>query len=158
MVRILIDMDEVMADFTKARTEDVLKRNPAQMYNRGFFADLEPVDGALEYVQKLYQTKGVELEVVTKPVASSPISYTEKVCWIARWFPYLLNKITLTQNKENIKGDILIDDTPCEGFRGHQIRFVVGSGREGWEEAYRKTTLLVHDILTDSDDDLVWRD
>lgn len=151
-VKILLDMDEVMADFQKARTDEPQRRNPAQMYAPGFFVNLEPVEGALEAVQELYQMENVELEVVSKPVAISPISYTEKAQWIAKWFPYLIDKITLTQNKANIKGDYLIDDREWEGFEGKLIKFEISSGKEGWEKAVQR----IKKSLVSETDEIDW--
>lgn len=132
--RVLLDMDDTIADFAKALPKDWEGRNPPYMYEKGFFENLEPIPGALLGVQSLYRHREIELEIVTKPVALSPISYTEKVNWIAKWFPYLLDKITMTQDKANIKGDILIDDHKWEGFEGKL--FLVEKdeyGRIDWE-------------------------
>lgn len=140
---ILVDLDEVMADFTGGRNSDPLRRNPPEMYAPGFFLGLQPVDGALEGVQELYQLSGVTLHVLSKPVAYSARSYTEKIMWLGKWFPYLVDKVTLTQDKSHVKGDILIDDTPWDDFEGKQIKFEVGGGKQEWIRVVNKVRELL---------------
>ena len=121
--RVLVDMDGVMADFQGGRTNNKTERNPPEMYKYGFFENLPVIPGALENIQKLHQHPWITLEIVTKPVATAPHTYTEKVRWVAKHFPYLVDKITLTQDKQYTKGDFLIDDTKCPGFSGDFITF-----------------------------------
>ena len=123
MKRIFIDMDGVLADFEGGRTSDKKRRNPPEMYSEGFFENLEPIPGALEAMQELHQSGKYDLWIATKPVATSPRSYTEKVNWIAKNLPYMLKKVVLTQDKSFLEGNVLIDDNFVEGFGGIQVKF-----------------------------------
>lgn len=107
---IFIDMDDTIADFVGA---EVFKNglDVPKMYEPGFFLSLKPVEGALVAVRQLIAL-GYEVEILSQPVAESYHSYLEKVQWIALYFPELINKINLTQNKGNFVGDYLIDDNP----------------------------------------------
>jgi 5'(3')-deoxyribonucleotidase len=105
---IYIDMDETIADFTKAATVDG-EFDHLRMYEPGFFLKLEPIDGALVAVRQL-TALGYDVQILSQPVADSPYSYSDKVQWIGCYFPELLHKINLTQNKGLFKGDYLIDD------------------------------------------------
>lgn len=103
-----IDLDDTIANFSKAAPY----RDPHEMYGKGFFLNLEVMPGAREAVRQLWKSDKFDIHILSKPVADSPISYTEKSEWIAKHFPYLLHKITLTQDKSLFKGDYLIDDYP----------------------------------------------
>ena len=114
-LKIWVDMDDTLFNFTKA-VNGATQRNPKEMYKKGFFRNLEPTDGSKEFIRCLLHQEAVgtiEVGILTKPVATSPISYKEKVESIREHFPELLNKITMTQNKSQLRGDILIDDHEC---------------------------------------------
>lgn len=146
MIRILVDMDEVLADFTEAAVSE--DTNPPEMYRPGFFLNMKPVPGSLEAMQILYQIEGAEIEVVTKPAALSPICYTEKAQWLAKWIPYLQGAVTMTQNKNNIKGDILIDDDDWSAFEGTLIRFKVGGGELEWARVIEEVKRIIYNEKT----------
>ena len=76
-----------------------------------------------------------DVHILTKPVAESPICYTEKVNWIAKHIPVLLKKITMTQDKTMLKGDILIDDSDqWSDFDGEFILFDIDNdSRLEWQ-------------------------
>lgn len=103
-----IDMDDTIADFMGSEAFkngfDVNK-----MYEVGFFLNLKPIPGALSGVRALIR-KGYDVQICSQPVAESAHSYSEKVQWIALWFPELITKVNFTQDKGIIKGDYLIDD------------------------------------------------
>lgn len=86
-----------------------IKDQVYKMYEPGFFLQLKPVEGALASVRALMRM-GYDVHILSRPIAESPQSYTEKAQWVGMWFPDLINKLNLTQNKEFFKGDYLIDD------------------------------------------------
>ena len=125
---LLIDMDEVLADFSgffRCRDYKKYKYNPPEMYEKDFFKDLLPIRGSLEAIRRLLQSEKFDIWICTQPVSVSPISYMEKSQWIWSWLPELGHKIIMTQNKDMVKCDYLIDDNPKweEGCQGEFILF-----------------------------------
>jgi len=127
MKTLLIDMDEVLVDFVGSPR---LKNwggeyAPIQMYEKGFFKELKPIPGAIDAINSLISSNFYDIYICTQPVARSPHSYSEKIEWIAKYIPDLIDKVIMTQNKNIIKGDILIDDNQkWANFGGKFIHFV----------------------------------
>lgn len=119
MKTILVDMDEVLVNFYEhpnpllnikmKRPIEYTKVGPPEMYIEGFFKDLKPLEGALVGINLLIEM-GYNVYICTKPVATSPYSYSEKVLWVKKWLPHLVDRIVMTQNKGLIRADYLIDD------------------------------------------------
>lgn len=108
-----IDMDDVLVDFNSSTkipaNEKHLYHHP-EIYKKGFFLDLKPMPGAIAFINRLLMVKGFDVRILSQPVSGNPYSYIEKVHWIFSYLPQLADKITLTQDKLLIKGDVLIDD------------------------------------------------
>lgn len=109
-------MDCVLADFCRSpmfKRGDKIKNAPPKMFEEFFFETLPPVEGSLSAVRQLLQSDKYDIHILTQPVKETHYSYSEKAAWVAKWFPELLNKLTLTQNKELLSGPnrILIDDS-----------------------------------------------
>ncbi len=122
-----LDMDEVLADFLAHPSIKTLDRNPPSMYNPGFFRNLQPVPGALEAVRALMQSGRYDVQILTQPVAESPLSYLEKAQWIWMWIPELGHKINMGQDKSLFRGDFLIDDNAAkwrDSFEATGGRFI----------------------------------
>jgi len=84
----------------------------------GFFADLKPIEGAIEGVRQLSEA-GHEIYIVS---ASRPAAYTDKYNWLMKHMPFLdYHKIIFTHSKGIIDGDALIDDGVhnLEAFYNH---------------------------------------
>lgn len=115
-MKVFFDMDNVIADFPNSPVFEAnplaYRWNPPEMYEQFFFENLPPVKGALSYVRSIFNSKSFDCHILTQPVKETHYSYSEKVAWVAKWFPELLGSITLTQNKELLAGHnrILIDD------------------------------------------------
>lgn len=111
-------MDCVIADFWNSpmlkNVEQV--QDPPQMFEQFFFETLPPVEGALSSIRKLIQSRKYDVHILSKPLKLTHFSYSEKAAWISKWFPELLSRLTLTQNKELSSGvgRILIDDNADE--------------------------------------------
>lgn len=145
MLKIWLDMDNTLFDFTGAAKEDIY--NPPCMYKEGFFEGLNPFPGAREFVQILYQMSGVEVGIATKPCNQSLISYTEKANSIAKHFPFLLNSLVMIQNKAILPGDILVDDDPAyNGFNGKMIVF---NPKSDSIEQYKNIINIVKKTISD---------
>jgi 5'(3')-deoxyribonucleotidase len=146
-IKLFIDMDCVIADFCKSpmfKKGDRIKNSPPQMFEQFFFETLPPVDGALSAVRELLQTEKYDIHILTQPVKETHYSYSEKAAWVAKWFPELSGKLTLTQNKELLAGPdrILIDDSvekwksKWESNGGTFIHFAYnefGDNRQEWQ-------------------------
>ena len=135
---IYIDMDNTIADFNrspmlKEEIQPGVWVTPSEMYSPGFFETLSPLDGALAGVReviKFAKKNNIKVHILSKPVAISAYSYSEKVAWIMKWFPELFGNIILCQDKGRIigKNSVLIDDSldwkkPWEDNGGVFIHF-----------------------------------
>lgn len=127
MKRIYVDMDGVLCDFYTAFRRD-LKKDPNQPFPQskyGFFADLEPIEDAIESFKKLQED--FDVWILTRPSVPNLQCYTEKAYWLKKYFgEELLYKTVLAPNKSIVKGDFLIDDQTDFGqteFEGKLILF-----------------------------------
>lgn len=114
---VYIDMDDTIADFIGSERlfvigirADTWPASPSAMYQKGFFRELNPIDGAKEALRKLLSCEHLDIHILTKPVFDSPHSYSEKAEWIAEHFPELVSKIVMSQRKELCHGHFLVDD------------------------------------------------
>lgn len=133
MQRLLIDMDDVMADTTlhimnnvnskkdkNYRIEDIqIPENYAifkedyqsirgMLWEKGFFQHIPLMPDAQEVVAKLHQK--YELFVVSA-ATEFPLSMAEKLEWLDKYFPYIGWEHTVfCGHKFMIKADYLIDD------------------------------------------------
>lgn len=115
-VTLYVDLDSVLADFCRSpmvKPDAKWVYSPPQMYEQFFFETLPPVEGSLSAIRELLQSNLFDIHILSQPVKETHYSYSEKVAWVAKWFPELSNRITLTQNKEFLSkhGRILIDDS-----------------------------------------------
>jgi len=133
-MRILLDMDGVLADFDAGVFRDLPDMPwPVEAYERGeryctdylakperkavrrhieethFFRHLPVIDGAAEGVESLF-TKGHDLWVCTKPLEANPWCANDKMAWIAEHFPDLVGRVIVAPRKSMIHGDLLLDD------------------------------------------------
>lgn len=107
---IFVDMDDVLADFYSAATDNPYKIvNENLMWEPNFFLNLKPTIGSQNTIRKL-QKLGYRVMVLTKPLAGHPECASQKIEWIQRYFPQLHDQIILTHDKTIINGDYLIDD------------------------------------------------
>lgn len=137
---IQLDMDDTIADFCGHeifKGIDVNDHNCTAMYEPGFFLSLKPVEGALKAVRQLIRL-GFDVQITTQPVAESPHSYAEKIQWLGMWFPELIQKVNMTQDKGLIRGDYLIDDRAHkwrDKFEAHGGKFVFFRYTPPWKDA-----------------------
>lgn len=76
----------------------------------GLYENLEPVEGAIDGMKRLFDL-GHDLNTVSS--VPSGISYDEKQVWIKRLQPWFdLNNFKAAQRKDDVTGDVLIDDAP----------------------------------------------
>lgn len=72
--------------------------------------NVKPIDGAVETLKRLIG-EGNDVYVVT--ASGFQTLYDKVTLCLFRWFPFLtVDNIVITQNKQIISGDVLIDDAP----------------------------------------------
>jgi 5'-nucleotidase len=127
---VYIDMDDVLCDYTTA-FNNAIEETPGIAFPQsqyGFYANLAPITGAIESVQKLINSEKFDPYILTAPSTRNPFSYTEKRVWIEKYFGIeFTEKLILSPNKGLLKGDILIDDLISgrgqESFEGNIMQF-----------------------------------
>lgn len=135
---LLIDQDEVLAQFTTRilqwwnedhktdfKIDDIkeywLEKTLGQrsayfikscMREPSFFANLDPIHGALEGMKQLHDD-GHEVIIASKVPLNAGIGFYGKVEWIRKNLPWFdLNNFVGVQRKTLLKGDVLLDDSP----------------------------------------------
>lgn len=108
---VLIDMDNVLCDFTKSY-ERHLKKEPGIIYpqcQHKFFERLESVPGAIKAYWKLKEH--FHVDILTKPSVWNPMSYTEKRIWVEEHLGFKeCDNLIMSTDKTKVVGDYLIDD------------------------------------------------
>jgi 5'(3')-deoxyribonucleotidase len=138
-VRILIDLDGTVCDtlpdwldcifqrtgiraWAHQITEWEMKQNSAlsmltdaelyaPLHEPGFFANVRPLQGAIDGVEAL-RVAGHSIYFVT--ARCHPVSFHDTRIWLKRYFPWVDEErhLILAYDKEVIYGDVLIDDKP----------------------------------------------
>ena len=110
MKKIFVDLDDIMCHYKKAFIRDVNDTTPYPQSKVGFFANLKPIDGAIEAFNLL--GKKYDMWILSSPSYMNPSSYTEKRLWVEKYLGLeMCKKLILTCDKSLIMGDYLIDDT-----------------------------------------------
>lgn len=137
---ILVDMDDVIADFNKGFLDKWKEKYPDKPYvpleeittfhfeesypeelrplikdiyrAPGFIKSLEPMEGGLEALKELEKLVD-NVFICTSPLKSYTNCVLEKYEWVDMYLgKEWVNKIVLTRDKTLVNGDILIDDNP----------------------------------------------
>lgn len=120
--RVYVDMDFVLCNYGKAYKEKWREDMQFPQSQYGFFVNLEPVEGAIEAMEKL--SEKYDVWILTRPSMENPMCYTEKRVWVEehlgkKW----VKKLILSPDKSLLIGDYLIDDNPWD-FKGKQFLFL----------------------------------
>lgn len=139
-MRILIDMDGVLADFERGVLETYRALHPGKPFvpldqrtsfyvksqyppecqpfieeiytSRGFYSGLPPISGALEALPQLLG-RGDEVFICTSPLLRNPSCVQDKYDWVERHLGRdWLERMIVTKDKTLVHGTILIDDRP----------------------------------------------
>ncbi len=142
---VFIDMDGVLVDFGKAKRmffenyPEILrayKGRPDQI--PGIFKDPEPIEGAIEAVNKLAEADRYELFIATTAPWRNPEAAMHKRLWLEEHFEDLfVKRMFITHRKDLLIGDYLIDDRVKNGageFKGELIRFGWSYEEKKWNE------------------------
>jgi|SRR3989344_2466124 len=139
-MKILVDMDGVIADFERGVLDTYQLLYPDKYYiplekrtvfkvkeqypknlqklvediylAPGFFRSLFPIEGGLDALLEM-QTKGHEVFICTSPLSKYQHCVLEKFEWVDSYLgKEWVEKIILAKDKTLIRGDLLIDDKP----------------------------------------------
>jgi 5'-nucleotidase len=140
-VRILVDMDGVIANWGRAYNESLdafgedaalIPRHADQitfdlnagrtkreraiigavMVEPGFYARLEPIPGARSALKSALKA-GHDVRIVTSPWVSNPTCASDKLNWVAKHYgSHWASRVVITPDKTIVRGDVLIDDKP----------------------------------------------
>jgi 5'-nucleotidase len=156
-LRILCDLDEITAQLLKkwlakynADHNDTLDINTVvwdglkkqskigdkiyeYLHQPGFFADLEPVDGAIEALKE-FKDDGHHVVILSAPSYPGS-SAVDKLDWIHKHLPFIHKRdVMLGWHKFMMKGDVLIDDSPVN----------IKEYRKAWPDAHILTIAYNH--------------
>ncbi|XP_014807939.1 PREDICTED: 5'(3')-deoxyribonucleotidase, cytosolic type isoform X2 [Calidris pugnax] len=128
-LRVLVDMDGVLADFEGAVLRRFVSRFPgeprveladrrgfsekvASIYESpGFFLELDPIPGALEAMQEMIRMQNTEVFICTSPLRKYEHCIVEKYKWVEKHLgPEFVDRIILTRDKTVVSADLLFDD------------------------------------------------
>jgi 5'-nucleotidase len=129
---VYIDLDGVIADFDKGRREhpkgniNVYKGNPDKL--PGLYKDLDPIEGAIESVNKLLDASQFDVYFLSTAPWDNPEAWMHKRLWIDQHFETkkIRKRLILSHQKHLMIGDYLIDDRKFNGaseFKGEWIHF-----------------------------------
>jgi len=151
-MRILVDMDGVIADWGKAYGESLdlfgvdalgIPRHHQQttfnlnegrtaaekaiikqvMCETGFYDRLEPIYGSRNALREMVK-EGHDVRIVTSPWVSNPTCASDKLNWVVKHYgAHWGQRVIITTDKTLVRGDVLIDDKP-------QVK---GSARPLWK-------------------------
>ena len=80
--------------------------------HRGFYRDLEPIEGAIEGYRKMEEA-GHHVQIVTSPWWDNPSCLQDKADWVEKYLGADARRnMVLTGDKTTVRGDYLIDDKP----------------------------------------------
>lgn len=123
--RVYIDMDDTMCDYTSRHKSQKNDNMPYPQSQVGFFIGLDPMDNAIESINKLRDK--YDVWVLTRPSVKNTHCYSEKAEWIKKYLGEdMVSKLIISPNKSLLKGDFLIDDRTEHGnsdFEGELIQF-----------------------------------
>lgn len=140
-MRILVDMDGVIADWGHAYGESLdrfgeeaanIPRHADQrsfnlnegrtdrereliasvMVEEGFYSRLRPIPGARAAL-KVMAKAGHDVRICTSPWISNPTCASDKLNWVAKHYgSHWAQRVIITTDKTLVHGDFLIDDKP----------------------------------------------
>ncbi|MRI59017.1 MAG: hypothetical protein C6H99_05880 [Epsilonproteobacteria bacterium] len=123
-----IDMDNVLVDFKSGIDEldEKTKKNYEGRLDEvpGIFSKMKPMPGALEAIEKLWDS--YDIYILSTAPWENPSAWSDKLEWIKRHVPKAYKRLILTHNKHLNKGDFLVDDRTKNGadrFEGEHIHF-----------------------------------
>jgi 5'-nucleotidase len=142
---IYIDMDGVLVNFEKSVEEHFLRypyqrsiyKNHVDLIHN-VFLNAPPIDGAIDAVNKLYESGKYEMFIATAAPWGNTESPSHKRIWIEKYFGNIFKKkMFITHRKDLLMGDYLIDDRTRNGageFRGELLMFGWNYEEKRWND------------------------
>jgi len=78
---------------------------------RGYFRNLRPYAGAIEFIHELEQDERLKVWIVSRP-STSAATWSDKVEWVQEFVPGLMHNLILTLDKSICALDVFVDDDP----------------------------------------------
>jgi 5'(3')-deoxyribonucleotidase len=127
---VYIDMDDVIVNYSKAWDAEK-ELNPLVRYPQsrwGFFANLEPIEGAIDACFALLGSKEYDPYILTAPSVYNALCYTEKRVSVAKYLGIqYVERLIICPHKNLCRGDYLIDDNITgkgqDKFEGELMHF-----------------------------------
>jgi len=139
-MHILVDQDDVIADFEEQFRKEWTKKHPDLIYipreqrtafyivenypleykdlikevqnAEGFCRNMPPIEGGIEAIKEM-AAMGIEVSICTSPLTSSKYCASEKFEWVDYYLGReWMKKLVITSDKTKVLGDYLIDDRP----------------------------------------------
>lgn len=129
---IYIDLDGVVADFEKGRSQHPLSTitpyigRPDKL--PGVYENLDPIADSIESVTELFNNPDFDVYFLSSAPWDNPEAWTHKRLWVAKYFDVKIirKRLILSHHKQLLIGDYLIDDNEWNGasdFQGKWIHF-----------------------------------
>ena len=129
---IYIDLDGVVADFEKGRSQHPLSTitpyigRPDKL--PGVYENLDPIADSIESVKELFNNPDFDVYFLSSAPWDNPEAWTHKRLWVAKYFDVKIirKRLILSHHKQLLIGDYLIDDNQWNGaseFQGKWIHF-----------------------------------
>lgn len=162
----LFDLDGTLADYSKSMKEkynlikapneeehkDFEENLPDYQYNRtklirnqpGWWRNLEKYKPGFE-ILKIAKDLNFEIHILTKAPNNSPNAWTEKAEWVKKHVPEA--QITLTQDKGNVYGKVLVDDyiPYILKWLKHRPRGLVIMPNQPWNQNFARPNIIRYD-------------
>lgn len=132
--KLLVDMDGVLADLVKKAEvqskemgislKEFLIEGKYRQTN--FFLDLEPMEGAIEGFNALWDLDFYDIYILTKPSYEEVTSFTDKRIWVGKHLgeERMVDRLIMCADKGMVNGRFLIDDWEAnKNFSGEFIHF-----------------------------------
>ena len=103
---------EVGLDLTEEENEIVYR----EVHGPGFADSLDPIEGAVETIKRLYDSGSHSILFVTSPAEDSITWMQDRDRWLQRVFGEDLgSRVIYTDHKYAVDGDVIVEDTPSYG-------------------------------------------
>lgn len=124
-----IDLDNTLTDFNngwRKLSEEVRKEYEGHLWDApGFFANLEPISGAVKAFK--YLSSKYDTYILSSAPYNNSTAWSDKVEWVEKYLGVpAFRRLILSHHKNLNYGDYLIDDSKVNGaaeFMGTHIQF-----------------------------------